>query len=68
MTILDQKDVALIAESNSVERLEFLSGPTGRRSWPADVKTRIVAETFEPGASVADVAQRHGLRPQHLSS
>jgi transposase len=32
------------------------------------VKARIVAETFAPGARVADVARRHGLRPQHLST
>lgn len=68
MTDLDQMDVALIAESSRVERMEVLSGPTGRRSWPADVKARIVAESFEPGARVAAVAERHGLRPQHLSS
>lgn len=32
-----------------------------RRSWSRDAKRRIVDETFRPGASVADVARRHGL-------
>ena len=41
-------------------RLEVLEGPTGRRSWSDDVKGRIVAESFEPGARVVDVARRHG--------
>ncbi|MBL4628511.1 MAG: transposase [Roseicyclus sp.] len=49
-------------------RLEVLEGPTGRRAWPDDVKGRIVAESFEPGARVADVARRHGMAAQHLST
>ena len=49
-------------------RLEVLEGPTGRRTWPDDVKGRIVAESFEPGARVADVARRHGMAAQHLST
>jgi len=32
------------------------------------VKGRIVAESFEPGARVADVARRHGMAAQHLST
>jgi len=50
------------------ERLEVLEGPTGRRRWPAEVKGRIVAETLRPGATVAEVARRHGLKAQHLST
>jgi transposase len=49
-------------------RLEVLEGPTGRRTWPDDVKGRIVAESFEPGARVAEVARRHGMAAQHLST
>lgn len=49
-------------------RLEVLEGPTGRRTWPDDVKGRIVAESFEPGARVTDVARRHGMAAQHLST
>jgi transposase len=44
-----------------------LDGPTGRRTWPDEVKAAIVAESFEPGVKVSTVARRHGLTPQHLT-
>ena len=34
-----------------------------RRRWSDDDKRRIVAETYEPDASVSAVAKRHGLHP-----
>jgi transposase len=37
-----------------------------RRVRPEDEKRRIVAETFEPGASVSAVARRHGLNANLL--
>ena len=52
----------------NTNRLEVLEGPTGRRTWPNDVKGRIVAESFEPGARVSEVARRHGMAAQHLST
>jgi len=52
----------------NTNRLEVLEGPTGRRTWPDDVKGRIVAESFEPGARVSEVARRHGMAAQHLST
>lgn len=51
--------------------LEVLSvGGSGRqnRSWPEDVKARIVAETLVPGATVNDVARRYGLPANRISS
>jgi transposase len=51
-----------------VERLEVIAGPTGRRSWPEAVKARIVAESFEAGVRVNDVARRHGVAPQQLTA
>lgn len=51
-----------------VSRLEVLEGPTGRRRWSVEAKAAIVAESFLPGVRVADVARRHGLTPQHLTS
>ena len=38
------------------------------RRWPDNVKARIVAETLRPGASVGEVAERHGLKANHVSS
>jgi transposase len=37
-----------------------------RRSWPLEEKRRIVEEAFCPGASVADVARRHGLNSNQV--
>lgn len=50
-----------------VGRMEVISGRTGRRRWPDDVKARIVSESFKPGAVVNDVAFRHGVAPQQLT-
>ncbi len=38
------------------------------RQWPDKAKARIVAETLRPGATVGEVAQRHGLKANHVSS
>ncbi|MDP2781872.1 transposase [Devosia sp.] len=38
------------------------------RQWPDDEKARIVAETLRPGATVSEVALRHGLKANHVSS
>lgn len=53
--------------SKRVSRIEILDGPTGRRRWPDDLKARIVAESFQPGAWVCDVAAKYGLIARHLS-
>ncbi len=53
--------------SRGVSRIEVLDGPTGRRRWPQDLKARIVAESFEPGARVCDVAAKYELIARHLS-
>ncbi len=41
-------------------------GEHRRRTWPADQRQRIIAESFAPGASVAEVARRYGLNANML--
>lgn len=56
------------AVTGFVGRLEVLEGATGRRHWPDEIKARIVRESFDKGERVGDVARRHGLLPQQLTT
>jgi len=47
-------------------RIEVLTGAERRRHWSDEAKARIVAESLEPGAVVAEVARRHDLSGQQL--
>jgi transposase len=47
-------------------RIEVFTGAGRRRTWGSDQKAAIVAESFAEGASVCEVARRHGLTPQQL--
>jgi transposase len=49
-----------------VHRVEVITGVGGRRSWSAQDKGRIVAETLAPGANVSEIARRYRLRPQQV--
>ena len=51
-----------------VGRCEVVEPRRGNRRWPDAVKARIVAESLQPGARVADVARRHDLVAHQLSS
>jgi transposase len=42
-------------------RFEVVERPGGNRRWPNDVKARIVAESFQPGVRVVDVALRYQI-------
>jgi transposase len=47
--------------------VEMVRRTRGYRRWPGAFKARIVAESFQPGARVVDVARRHDLAPHQLS-
>lgn len=53
---------------DSVDRVEVLAGPTGRRRWPDEVKCQLVAESLTAGVTVREVAERYGIAPNHLST
>ena len=49
-----------------VRRLEVFTGAGRRRTWTAEQKAQILAESYESGDKVSVVARRHGLTPQQL--
>ena len=51
-----------------IEVLPFGGRSRRNRKWPDEVKAWIVAETLKPGAAVNDVARRHGVPANHVSS
>lgn len=53
--------------SGRVGRVEIVEPRRGNRRWPDEMKARIVAESFQPGARVGEVARRHDIVPHQLS-
>ena len=48
-------------EGDSYRRIEVITGQRRRRRWTAEEKARIVAESFEEGANISEVARRNGV-------
>ena len=61
-------DTELLPKSKpeAVQRLEVFTGSGRRRTWSAEQKARIVAESYESGDPVSRVARRHALTAQQL--
>lgn len=59
-------DITDDAKGGGYRRVEVLTGPGRRRRWSSDDKARIVSETLQPGAMVADVARRWQICPQQV--
>src|SRR5437588_8052919 len=47
-------------------RIDIRTGVGRRRRWSDEVKGKVVAESYEPGVVVSEVARRHDITPQHL--
>jgi len=48
-------------EGDSYRRVEVITGERRRRRWTGEDKARIVAESFEEGANISEVARRNGV-------
>jgi transposase len=48
--------------------VELLAAPAAKRRWSDEAKGRMAAETLVPGITVNEVARRHGVKANHLSS
>jgi transposase len=44
-------------EGDAYRRIEVITGRRRRRQWTAEEKARIVAENFEEGADISEVAK-----------
>ena len=52
--------------SDTLRRIEVITGTGRRRRWDAETKARLVAESFEPGRGVSEVARCHDISPSLL--
>ena len=59
-------DTVIKPMSEPVRRLEIFTGAGRRRSWSAEQKAQIVAESLTGRDSVSAVARRHGLTAQQV--
>ncbi|WP_245731638.1 transposase, partial [Loktanella fryxellensis] len=57
-----QKEIAVSDGGDGFDGcIEVVQRTRGYRRWPDEAKARIVAESFQPGVRVVDIARRHGL-------
>ncbi len=48
-------------QAGRYRRIELITGEAQRRRWTEEEKAEILAESFQPGARVSEVARRHGV-------
>ncbi|AKM10294.1 IS66-like element accessory protein TnpA [Croceicoccus naphthovorans] len=48
------------------QRMDVIPAGRERRSWTPEAKSRIIAESMEVRANVAEIARRNGMLPQQL--
>jgi transposase len=55
-------------EGDGYRRIELITGVRRRRQWTAAEKAALVAESFQPGINVSELARRHGVNRGLLQS
>jgi hypothetical protein len=65
MSISEHKHVA---EPGLAQRIEVFTGTGRRRTWTAEPRAAIVAESYAEGVTACQVAPRSGLTAQRLRS
>lgn len=48
-------------DDDAYRRVEVITGERRRRRWTGEEKARIVAESFDEGANISEVARRNGV-------
>ena len=65
--VLEFEDASPIARTSTRrQRIEVITRGERRRSWTAEQKREIAAESFEPGMSAITVARKHGISTGQL--
>jgi transposase len=59
-------ETGLATRPQRAVRMEVIPAGPARRDWPVETKARIIAESFAPGANVAEIARANDILPQQL--